>query len=147
METSRHTVIIEELFQDRIGVGGQGFRQNTIGSADVAFIINIYVMPTGGGSAVCRILPALRVQVLQYRSAVGCRVAVFAIAHSMPHRAAHVIHYAGRHRFDACIHRRVVQGHTAPATNAEQTDTVAIHLFLQAQKVHRGTKILGIDIR
>lgn len=108
METTRHTVIIEELFQDRVGIGGQGFWQNTIGSADVAFIININVMPAGGENAVCRILPALRVQVLQYRSAVGCRVAVFAIADSMPHRAAHVIHDAGRHRFDARIHRRVV---------------------------------------
>ena len=147
METTRHTVIIEELFQDRVGVGGQGFRQNTIGSADVALIININVMPTGDEGAVCRIFPALHVQIAQYGATIGSGIAVFAIAHSMPHRAAHVIHYAGRHRFDACIHRRVVQGHTAPATNAEQTDTVAIHLFLQAQKVHRGTEILGIDIR
>ena len=35
-------------------------------------------------------------------------LAVFAIAYPMPHRAAHVIHDAGRHRFDAGVHRRVV---------------------------------------
>ncbi|MNV90094.1 hypothetical protein D3C71_1844400 [compost metagenome] len=65
-------------------------------------------MPAGRESTIFRILPALGVQVLQNGTAIGGGITVFAIAHAMPHRAAHVIHHAGRHRFDAGIHHGVV---------------------------------------
>ena len=132
METARHAVIIKELFQYRVRVGWQGFRQDTIARAGVAFLIDINVMSARCEGTVFRIFPALRVQILQYGAAIGGGITIFTVANAMAHRAAHIVHNAGGHRFDAGIHRGIVQRHAAPAADAEQADSVAIHFVLQS---------------
>ncbi|MNE34735.1 hypothetical protein D3C80_1284670 [compost metagenome] len=87
-------------------------------------------MPTMSKRAVFCIFPALLIQILEHSVAIGCCITVFAIAHAMTHRAAHVVHHAGCDGFNAGIHCRRIQGHTAPSADAKNTDPVAIHLCL-----------------
>ena len=131
MEAARHAIVVKELFQYRMRICRQRFWQNALARTDLAVAIDINIMTTVSERSALRILPALFIQILQNGTTVGGRITVFAIPHTMTHRPAHVIHHAGSYRFNAGIHRHVVQRHAAPATNTEQPDTVAIYLFLQ----------------
>ena len=71
METARHTVVIIELFQYRMRIGGQCFRQNALGRRHLAILIDINIVAAMGESAAFSIFPALRVQILQYGPTIG----------------------------------------------------------------------------
>ena len=71
MEAARHTVVIIELFQYRMRIGGQCFRQNTPGRCYLTVFIDINIVAAMGEGAAFSIFSALRVQILQHGPAIG----------------------------------------------------------------------------
>ena len=60
--------------------------------------------------------------------------------------AAHVVHGRGNGRLDARIHRCRVDGHAAPAADAENADALGIDVFACREIVNRRAEVLGIDV-
>ncbi|MNS44484.1 hypothetical protein D3C72_769270 [compost metagenome] len=146
METARDTVVVEELLEYWMWIVRQCLWQGPVGCRDVTLLVDIEIVIAMGKRATFCVLPALFVQVFQYGAAIGSGVTILAIAHAMPHGSTHVIHHAGRHGFDASIGSGGIEGHATPATDAQQADTIAVDLLLQAEKIDGGTEVFGVDV-
>ena len=48
---------------------------------------------------------------------------------------------------DALVHGDGIQRHAAPAADADDADPLAIDRGMQAEEIHRGAEVLGIDVR
>ena len=83
---------------------GQRLRQNTSGGADVAVVIHREIVAAMGKRSAFRILPALRIEILQHGMAIGGRITILTVTYAMTHCPTHVIHHASRHRFNTGIH-------------------------------------------
>ncbi|MNE31742.1 hypothetical protein D3C80_1253230 [compost metagenome] len=89
------------------------------------------------------IRPTLPAQLLQR---LGTSLQSHAVVVALRHDAGHVIHGTGDHGFDALVDRDGAQRHAAPAADADHADTLAVDSIVQAEIVHAGHEILGVDV-
>ena len=81
-------------------------------------------------------------------SALGitCFFTVFGIEIALGVHTSHVVHGRDHRRLDAGVQRCGVQGHAAPAADADDADTGRINSVAQGEEIHRSHEVLGIDV-
>ena len=59
----------------------------------------------------------------------------------------HIVHGRCHSSLDAGIHSSGIDGHAAPAANADDTDALRVNSFLYRKEIHCRTEILCVDVR
>ena len=77
---------------------------------------------------------------------VALRLAVVGVKVAFGPHPAHVVHGGSHRGFDPGVQGGGVQGHAAPAADADDADLVRVRLLLHRQEIDGGLKVLGVDV-
>lgn len=72
---------------------------------------------------------------------------IFCVKIALRVHARHVVHCRRHSRFHTRVKRSSIQRHAAPAADANDADTLRIHVVTAGEIIHRCLEIFGVDIR
>ena len=97
-----------------------------------------------GVGSVSEILRALCVHHLPH--GLAALLFIFGIEVAVAGDAGHVVHGGGHRRLDPRVDAGCLQGHAAPAADADDADAIGIGIVLNGKKIDGRLKILHVDI-